>query len=146
MISQTRTTPIAVCIGLAGVISASAQADFISAAVNTYDVDVLDYNGTSHSLRVQDLYLLSNDAADVALNVYNMAVAESGRVDYFQSFAGTGWLPSNLGGPFDTDAVRRGDSFVTIGGVEQGVDRPGQFANLAGTALLDPSFGGNDAM
>lgn len=139
-------TRIGLCALLAGGMAASAAADFHSAAVHTYDVDVVDYNGSYHSLRVQDLYLLSDDAADVALNVFDMIVAESGRVNYFQSVAGTGWLPYNLGGPFDTDAVRRGDSFVTIGGVGHGVDAPIQAAGAGGSMILDPSFGGGSAM
>ncbi len=123
-----------------------AHGDMIAAYVNSYETQVTDYNGSLISLHVQDLYVMSDDAADTLLNVYDVVLPTAAKVDYYQSFAGTGWLPTNLGGPFDTEAVRLGDSFVTIGGVAQGVTRPEQSAGAGDGIMLDPSFGGNDAM
>jgi len=122
-----------------------AQADMTAAYVHGYQTQVTDYNGAMFDLYVQDLYVMSDDAADTLLNVYDLVLPEPARVDYYQSVGGTGWLPNNLGGPFDTDAVRRGDSFVTIGGVAQGVARPEQAVGAGDGTLLDPSFGGDDA-
>ncbi len=127
-------------------IASSAGADMIAAHVNSYQTQVTDYNGSVIDLYVQDLYIMSNDAADTLLNVYDVVLPEAARINYYQSFSGTGWVPYNLGGPFDTDAVRRGDSFVTIGGVAQGVARPEQAFGAGDGVVLDPSFGGNGAM
>jgi hypothetical protein len=127
-------------------IASSAGADLIAAHVNSYQTQVTDYNGSMVDLYVQDLYIMSDDAADTLLNVYDVVLPEAARINYYQSVGGTGWLPANLGGPFDTDAVRRGDSFVTIGGVAQGVARPEQAVGAGDGVILDPSFGGNDAM
>ncbi len=123
-----------------------AHGDMIAAYVNSYETQVTDYNGSLISLHVQDLYVMSDDAADTLLNVYDVVLPTAAKVDYYQSVAGSGWLPNNLGGPFDTEAVRLGDSFVTIGGVAQGVTRPEQAAGAGDGMMLDPSFGGNDAM
>jgi MYXO-CTERM domain-containing protein len=65
-----------------------------------------------------------------------------GAATYFQSFTGTGWQPTNLGGPFDTAALQQADSFVTIGGFgADALQTPGAGAGSG----LDPNFGGNNA-
>jgi len=124
----------------------SAHADVTGAVVITYPVVAEDFGGAMVSVIVQDLYLLSNDPKDTNLNVYDLQLTDFGKVPYFQSFTGTGWLPTNLGGPFDTDALRRADSFVTIGGFEQGLERmPEQSPGAGAGTGLDPNFGGNNA-
>ena len=125
-------------------IAATASAEITEAYVVNYSVTAEDFGGTSVSVNVQDLYLGSNDAADVGLNVFNFIMADAGKVTYFQSFTGTGWQPTNLGGPFDTAALRSADSFVTMGGFAAGgmaEQAPGAGAGSG----LDPNFGGNNA-
>jgi hypothetical protein len=136
----------AVLAGLGtSVIAAAASADITSAYVVEYSVTAADFDGSDVTVNVQDLYLGSDDAADTVLNIYNMMMVSEGQVNYFQSFTGTGWQPGNLGGPFDTAALRQADSFVTIGGFEQGVAAPEQAPGSGAGSGLDPNFGGNNA-
>jgi hypothetical protein len=109
-----------------------------------YVITAEDFGGTMVTVNVSDLYLTSNDAADTALNVYNLQMAASGMVNYFQSTTGTGWQPTNLGGIFDTEALQYADSFVTIGGFDFS-DRPAQSPGAGAGTGLDPNFGGNTA-
>ena len=126
-------------------LTAAATADITGAYVVSYSVTAADFDGGDVTVNVQDLYLASDDSADTVLNIYNMRTVSDGQVNYFQSFTGTGWQPNNLGGPFDTAALRTADSFVTIGGFEQGVLRPEQAPGAGSGSGLDPNFGGNDA-
>ena len=126
-------------------IAATTSADITGAYVVSYSVTAEDFGGTSVSVNVQDLYMSSDDAADVLLNVYNLQLAAEAQVSYFQSFTGTGWLPTNLGGPFDTAALRSADSFVTLGGFEQDTLRPEQAPGSGDGTGLDPDFGGSNA-
>ena len=129
----------------AAAVAATAGADITGAVTYNYSTTVEDFGGTSVSVNVSDLYMLSNDAADTLLNVYNMTLASTGQVDYFQSATGTGWNPNNLGGIFDTPALRLADSFVTIGGFAQDTLLPEQAPGAGAGTGLDPNFGGNDA-
>ena len=136
----------AVLAGLGtSVLAAAASADITGAYVVSYSVTAADFDGSDVTVNVQDLYLASDDNADTVLNVYNMMIADTGMVDYFQSFTGTGWQPTNLGGPFDTPALRLADSFVTIGGFAQDTLLPEQAPGAGAGTGLDPNFGGNDA-
>ena len=126
-------------------IAATTSADITGAYVVSYSVTAEDFGGTSVSVNVQDLYMSSDDAADVLLNVYNLQLAAEAQVSYFQSFTGTGWQPTNLGGPFDTAALRSADSFVTLGGFEQDTLRPEQAPGSGDGTGLDPDFGGSNA-
>ena len=134
-----------------GVLTAATAADITGAYVVEYSVTAADFDGSDVTVNVQDLYLRSNDAwegvpesGDTVLNVYNLNLVAEGQVDYFQSFTGTGWQPTNLGGPFDTAALRMADSFVTIGGFAQDTLRPEQAPGVGSESALDPDFGGND--
>jgi hypothetical protein len=129
---------------IATVIAAGASAEITGATVHNYAVTVEDFGGAMVSVNVSDLYLTSNDAADVALNVYNMNMADTGIVNYFQSITGTGWQPTNLGTIFDTEALQQADSFVTIGGFDFSAD-PAQSVGAGAGTGLDPNFGGNTA-
>ena len=124
-------------------VATTASADITGAYVVSYQVTAADFDGSDVTVNVQDMYLRSNDAADTVLNVYNFYCGGAG-VEYFQSFTGTGWQPTNLGGPFDTAALRQADSFVTIGGFEQGVAYPEQSPGAGAGTGLDPDFGGNN--
>ncbi|MCP4837160.1 MAG: hypothetical protein GY895_20620, partial [Phycisphaera sp.] len=97
-------------LGLASLVATTASASITGAYTVNYSAEAADFDGGIVSVNVQDLYLSSDDAADTVLNVYNMNMAESGMVTYFQSFTGTGWQPTNLGGPFDAAALRLADS------------------------------------
>ena len=131
--------------GVAMMLAAGAAADITGAVTYDYSVSVEDFGGAAVTVNVSDLYLLSDNAADVALNVYNLELAESAQVSYYQSITGTGWTPTNLGGIFDTPALRLADSFVTIGGFTQDTLLPEQAPGAGAGTGLDPNFGGNDA-
>ena len=128
-------------LGMAAVVASAASADITGVAVNAYSQTVEDFGGVSASLYTVDVYALSNDSADTLLNVFNMTLASTAS-SYFQSATGAGWLPNNLGSIFDTEALRKGDSFVTIGGF--GSDAEQSVGAGSGTGL-DPNFGGNSA-
>ena len=131
--------------GVAMMLAAGAAADITGAITVDYSVSVEDFGGAAVNVNVSDLYLLSDDAADVALNVYNLMLADTAEVNYFQSITGTGWTPTNLGGIFDTPALRLADSFVTIGGFTQDTLLPEQAPGAGAGTGLDPNFGGNNA-
>ena len=131
-------------LGLGLAVAGASFADITGAMTYSYSVTAEDFGGTQVSVNVSDLYLTSNDAADTALNVYNFQMAPAGMVDYYQSITGTGWLPTNLGGIFDNEAIRQADSFVTIGGFDFS-SRPAQAAGAGAGTGLDPNFGGNTA-
>ena len=126
-------------------ITAVASADITGAYVYSYSVTAADFDGADVTVNVQDLYLSSDDAADTALNVFNYSASATAATSYFQSFTGTGWQPTNLGGPFDTPALRLADSFVTIGGFAQDTLLPEQAPGSGAGTGLDPNFGGNGA-
>jgi len=129
---------------VATIIAAGATADITGAVTVDYVVTAEDFGGTMVTVNVKDLYLTSNDAADVALNVYNFNMAFDGQVNYFQSATGVGWAPTNLGTIFDTEALRFADSFVTIGGMGNDLE-PAQSPGAGAGTGLDPNFGGNGA-
>ena len=130
--------------GAAALVAGSASASITGATVVSYSVTAADFGGTEVTVNVQDLYMTSNDAADVMLNVYNLTLSGTASgITYFQSFTGTGWQPTNLGGPFDTAALQSADSFVTIGGFDFG--NPLQTPGAGAGTGLDPNFGGNTA-
>ena len=129
-------------LGLGLAVAGASFADITGAVTVDYSVTAEDFGGTMVTVNVSDLYLTSNDAADTALNVYNMSMASAGQVSYFQSATGTGWQPTNLGGIFDTEALQFADSFVTIGGFDFS-SRPAQAAGAGAGTGLDPNFGGN---
>ena len=131
-------------LGLASIVAATASADITGAYVVGYSVTAADFDGSDVTVNVQDLYLSSDNASDVALNVFNYNASSTAASSYFQSFTGTGWTPTNLGGPFDTAALRSADSFVTIGGFAAGGQAEQAPGAGAGTGL-DPNFGGNGA-
>lgn len=138
-------TPL--CVAATAGIATTASAGITGAYVVNYEVTAEDFGGTSVTVFVQDLYLSSNDAADMALNVFNLDT--SGAADpassYFQSGTSTGWLIQNGGGIFDNPALRLADSFVTIGGVAQDTLLPEQAPGVDAGTGLDPNFGGNTA-
>ena len=131
-------------LGIA-VLAASASADITGAYVVNYSVTAEDFGGASVSVNVQDLYLASDNGADVGLNVFNMQLTEAAKVTYFQSFTSTGWSAANAGGPFDAPALRLADSFVTMGGFAQDTLIPEQAPGAGAGGGLDPNFGGQSA-
>jgi hypothetical protein len=120
-------------ITVAGGLASPAIADYYGAVAVGYTVNTVDFGGAA-------VYLRSNDMTDTLLNVYDFQFGSQAQgVPWFQSAAGTGWRPLNFGGPFDGVAVRRADSFVTIGGFGPGGD---QAPGVGQTVQLDPNFGG----
>ena len=144
-----RTTALAVSTTAAAILAIPANADFHGVTGLNYSVTAADFGGATVDVNVWDLYLNSDDAwegtpgsGDTLLNIYNFNLPGMAPSSYFQSFTGTGWIPTNLGGPFDTEALQVADSFVTIGGF--GFDArqtPGAGAGVG----VDPNFGGNNA-
>ena len=135
------------CIAAGAILAATplAMADVTGCVAIRYVVTATDFFGSDVTVNVADVYLTSDDPADTVLNLFNCNLDAEGQVTYFQSFTGTGWQPTNLGGPFDTPALRLADSFVTIGGFEQDVLLPEQSPGAGSGTGLDPNFGGNDA-
>ena len=126
----------------AAALAATASADYTGAVQMGYSVTAADFGGAEVSVYVVDVYMESNDSADTLLNVYNWNTVAGAPASFFQSFTGTGWAPTNLGGPFDTAALQSADSFVTIGGFgADALQTPGAGAGSG----LDPNFGGNNA-
>jgi hypothetical protein len=138
-----RTAIVAAFAGTT-LLAGNAIADFNDAVVVRYQVEATEADGTPVSVTVEDLYLLTDDPKDVDLNIYDVFLPASGQVHYFQSQTGPGWTPTNLGGPFDTTALRYADSFVTVGGFDFGTTAPPQAPGAGGASAIDPFFGGND--
>lgn len=142
----TNTTAV---LSLALGITAPTTASITGASFVYYSVSVEDFGGGMVEANVVDLYVTSNDASDVLLNVYNFRIKDGacGAADpgiaFFQSLTGTGWLPANLGDDFDTEALQKADSFVTIGGIS--FSTPLQVPGAGAGTGLDPNFGGNTA-
>ena len=132
-------------LAAASLLTTTVSADITGVRLAVYEVVTEDFGGTAVSAFVHDLYMTSNDANDVLLNVFNLDLAATAQVTYFQSATGTGWLPNNLGSIFDTPALRVADSFVTIGGFDQDVLAPEQAPGAGSGTGLDPNFGGNNA-
>ena len=122
-------------------VTGSATADMTGIDFRSYSVTAADFGGAEVTVNVIDLYIVSNDANDVLLNVYNLDY-DFGTTNFFQSATSTGWLAQNAGGIFDNDALQVADSFVTIGGFgADGRQTPGAGAGTG----LDPNLGGNTA-
>ncbi|MCP4834977.1 MAG: hypothetical protein GY895_09460, partial [Phycisphaera sp.] len=62
----------ALSLGLGLAIAGTSFADITGAVTYNYTTTAEDFGGTSVTVNVSDLYLLSDDAADTVLNVYNM--------------------------------------------------------------------------
>ena len=143
------------CFFVAGVsalvVTAASSADITGAWYQGSAVDAVDgFGAPDFSGYVVDLWLQSDDATDTVLNTFGVNMFNSlGDVTYYQSFTGATWLPNNQGAPFETEALRHADSFVSMGGrtadlapsYENGVVVQ---MNNNGTGL-DPNFGGNNA-
>ena len=129
-----------IALGASTLIATAATADMTGFAYQTVSqvsaadfAGQPDFNGT-----VIDVWLEFDYSEDILLNIFNFNDVNLG-MTYWQSYTGTGWLPNNLGGPFETDALLYADSYVSIGGYNGG-DQPAS----DGTGL-DPNFGGNNA-
>ena len=119
--------------GIIASISGAASAD-----VARFSVAAKDFGRTSFSMNIQDLYLSSADTADTALNLFNSGLADAGQSTDFQSFASPGWQPNNLGGPFNTAALRNANSFVVDGGFVSHGDFSVGGSSLEATWNQDP--------
>ena len=104
-----------------------------------------DFGGSEISVFVQDLYLVSNDANDVVRSAFDLFLEPSAQISYYQAPGGVGWAPFNVGGPFDTDSVRRADSFVTIGGFGDDASTPLQIPGAGASTGLGSGFEDPDA-
>ena len=102
-----------------------------------------DFNGYAI-----DVWLSSDDATDTVVTTFDVNIENSlGAASYYQSFTGQTWLPVNLGAPFETEALKHADSFVSMGGrnvtAGSAYGPDGWVEQMApnGTGL-DPNFGG----
>lgn len=129
----------------ATMIATTTNADITGAF--TYDSTVMaqDFGGGEILVFVQDLYFISNDSNDVVRTAFDLLLEPSAQIDYYQAPAALGWAPSNLGGPFDTDSVRRADSFVTIGGFGDDASTPLQIPGAGANTGLGSGFEDPDA-
>jgi MYXO-CTERM domain-containing protein len=146
----TMKTSTLFTLAATSMIATAASADYTTAVEMGYEVTAADFGGASVTVYVVDVYMLSDGAVfngtpgsgDTLLNIYNWNTVAGAPSTYFQSFTGTGWTPTNLGGPFDTEALQKADSFVTIGGfAADALQTPGTGAGVG----VDPGFGGNTA-
>jgi len=129
-------------LGLAAVVASAATADITGVVQVGSSQTVADFGGATVTVYTVDLYAVADNSSDTLLNVYNMTLGSGAPSSFYQSTTGAGWTPTNLGGPFDNEATRKGDSFVTIGGFGTNAEQE----NGAGEGTgLDPNFGGNSA-
>ena len=132
-------------------VSALSTADIIDCVYTGSAVSATDFAGQpDFNGYVIDLWLVSDDATDTVLNTFNVNISNSlGASSYYQSFTGTGWTPNNLGAPFETDALRRADSFVSMGARtadgSPSLDNGAVVQMASNGTGLDPAFGGNNA-
>jgi hypothetical protein len=131
-------------------VSAISTADIIDCVYTGSQVSAGDFAGQpDFNGYVIDLWLVSDDATDTVLNTFNVNISNSlGADNYYQSFTGTGWVPNNLGAPFETEALRRADSFVSMGArnADGSESLDGGVVQMASNGTgLDPAFGGNNA-
>jgi hypothetical protein len=127
-------------------IAGTASAD-VTGVYTTRYTDISEDRGQStQTTTVIDVYVSSDDDADTVLGIFDFSLNPEAQVIYFQSASepafptNTWWLPKNPGGIFDIESVRRSDSFVTIGGVEQNVLRPEQSPGVGAGQSLDEDF------
>ena len=122
--------------------SAAANAD-ITGAFSFDSISMADqFGGGQVPVFVQDLYFISNNPDDVVLAAFDLLLEPTAQIDYYQAPLGYGWNPGNIGSIFDTESVRRADSFVTIGGFGSDASTPLQIPGAGDTTQLDSNFGG----
>ena len=130
----------------AACIAATATADITGVYTTRYVDTSENFGQSTNTNTVIDLYVSSDDDADTVLGVFDFNLALEGQVSYFQSFAeyafptNIWWNPKNGGGGLDIESVRRADSFVTIGGVEQNVLRPEQSPGVGDGQIIADDF------
>ena len=129
-----------IALGVSSLIATAATADITGFVYqDVKQVSAADFAGQpDFDGTVIDLWMEFDDSADILLNTFNFNDVNLG-MTYWQSYPGAGWTPNNLGIPFETDALKFADSYVSIGDDNGGV----QVASN-GTGL-DPNFGGNTA-
>ena len=127
-------------------VAAASSADVTGVYTTRYVDTSANLGGATQTNTVIDLYVSSDDDADAVLGVFGFSLALEGQVYYFQSSAeyafptNTWWNPKNGGGELDIESMRRADSFVTIGGVEQGVLRPEQAPGIGEGQVIADDF------
>ena len=134
------STTAAACIAI------TATADITGAYTTRYIDTSANFGGATQTNTVIDRYVASDDDADTVLGVFDFSLALGAQVYYFQSSTeyafptSTWWLPKNGGGNLNIESVRRSDSFVTVGGVEQGVLRPEQTPGIGEGQIIADDF------
>ena len=137
----------------AGNLNTHSSAEVVSCIAVGRHVDAIDFSGQpDFSGYVVDVWLLEDGTIGPPMMpiVYNVNISNSlGASSYYQSFTGTGWTPNNLGGPFETDAVRQADSFVSLGAHtasgSESIENGAVVQMGSNGTGLDPGFGGNNA-
>jgi len=127
------------------ILATTTHADITGAFSHDSFVTAEEFGGGEITVFVQDLYLISNDSNDVVRSAFDLLLEPSAQIDYYQAPGGLGWAPSNIGGPFDTDSVRRADSFVTIGGFGDDASTPLQIPGAGANTGLGSGFEDPDA-
>ena len=160
MYVRTLCMTTAASIGLCGQ-AAHLHADITGVALTGYQVSATDYDGSTVDVWVVDMYLRATTENDTVLNVYDLRgtngpddagemINSLGNVSYYQSQTGAGWLPNNVGAPFETDALKNADSFVSIGARHADGSTAlngggGVWQMEPNGSALDPAFGGLNA-
>ena len=61
-------------LAAASLLTTTVSADITGVRLAVYEVTTEDFGGTAVSAFVHDLYMTSNDANDVLLNVFNLSL------------------------------------------------------------------------
>ena len=85
--------PFSIAGSLAAAVATTATAEFNDAVVVRYAVDAVQFDGTTISVMVEDLYLLTDDPNDVDVNIYNVNIPAEARISYYQADAASTWTP-----------------------------------------------------
>ena len=143
---MTRNTTIIALTTVA--LSSMTSADIVGVGQYGRYINAIDgFGAPDFSGYVVDLVLISDDPTDTVLNVFDLQMTNSlGDVSYYQSMTGNTWLPNNMGGQFETDALRHADSFISIGGRDS-MGSPSYENGLVvqmdpNGSNVDPNFGG----
>jgi len=142
---------IGAALGVAGA-GTTLHADIVGICHIARAVDAVDgFGGPDFNGVVIDIWLQSTDPDDRLLSIFGMNIKNTigGNCYYQSSQLGQSWLPSNILPPFETDALKHADSFVSIGGR----NLAGESSYVDGVVVqmdnngtnVDPMFGGPNA-
>ena len=89
---------IATAATAVALVAGTAAADFTGVDVREYSVTAIDFDGSSVSVDVIDVYMRSNDSSDTLLNIYNTDF-DLGTTNSFQASRAPAGCPRTLAAP-----------------------------------------------